>query len=68
MATSASDLLDEVNTAIVSCMKSQMSSNRGLSLQRARLAELQALRRELIAEVKEAGGGMASVGQVDRAR
>lgn len=68
MATAA-ELLEEVNDAISSCLKSQAYTIRGRNQQRARLQELQALRRELIGEVNESAansGSMASVGQIDR--
>lgn len=66
---SASDLLEEVNTAISACLTAQSYTIRGRSKSAARLAELQAFRRELIKEINDAaanGGSMASVVEIMR--
>lgn len=64
----AADLLAEVESAISACLTSQQYTARGRSQQRARLAELTALRRELQSEVNEAStnsGSMSTVCQID---
>lgn len=68
MAT-ASDLLAEVNAAISKCLLSQSYSMEGRQNQRARLQELQLLRRELLQEIQDEGngGGMSSLGIIDPA-
>ncbi len=64
----AADLLAETEAAISACLQSQAYTVGERQQQRARLAELQSFRKELIAEV-QAGGGcgrMATLGQIDR--
>lgn len=66
MATAA-ELLAETEAAISATLASQEYTSKGLAQKRARLAELQSFRRELIAEIREEsanGGGMSSVGQI----
>jgi DNA repair ATPase RecN len=66
MATAA-ELLAECEAAISAAMQSQEYDSKGLRQKRARLAELNQLRRELIAEIREEsanGGGMSSVGMI----
>lgn len=64
----AADLLAECEAAISACLKSQAyATGDGLKQERARLAELQDLRRQLLSEVQESanGGQWCSVGQID---
>lgn len=66
MATAA-ELLAECEAAISATLKSQEYGSKGLSQKRAQLSQLQQLRRELIAEIREEaanGGGMSSVGMI----
>ena len=66
MATTA-ELLAEVEVAISAALKSQEYGSKGLSQKRAQLSQLQSLRRELLAEIREQtanGGGMSSLGQI----
>ena len=64
MAT-AQELLDEVETAISSCLTAQASTARGRSLERARLSDLREFRRDLKKEIGN-GTSMSSVGIIDR--
>lgn len=66
MATAA-ELLAETEAAISAALRSQEYGSKGLTQKRAQLSQLQQLRRELIAEIREEsanGGGMSSVGMI----
>jgi len=69
MASSAAELLEQVDAAITRALTSQSWTNRGRSLQMANLAELRKFRAELLQEIDSEGyngGSMASVGEVQR--
>ena len=63
MAT-AQELLDEVETAISSCLTAQATTARGRSLERARLSELRVFRHELKDEMN-AGTSTFTLGVID---
>jgi hypothetical protein len=67
MATSPSDLLDQVNAAITACLTAQSYSVAGRAKQMAQLGQLQAFRVQLLNEIQasnESSGGMCSLGQI----
>lgn len=69
MASSAAELLGQVDAAITRALTSQSWTNRGRSLQTANLAELRKFRAELLQEIESenySSGSMASVGEVQR--
>ena len=69
MATSPSDLLDQVNAAITACLTAQSYSVAGRQKQMAELAALSEFRVKLLNEIGQAAdssGGMCSVGVIAR--
>jgi len=58
--TSASDRLAAVRVAIGNCLTTQEFSQRGRHLQHARLKDLRELEKDLMQEVSDSGGSMAS--------
>ena len=69
MASSAAELLEQVDAAITRALTSQSWTNRGRLLQTANLAELRKFRAELLQEIESenySSGSMASVGEVQR--
>ena len=65
---SPAELLAECNAAISRCLNAQSYTIAERTKNMADLAQLQALRKELMAEVQNSsnGGQMASVGMIDR--
>lgn len=66
--TTAADLLEAANEAILACMKSQEYQIANRRQQRAMLRDLIAARAEFAREVQESGnsGSMASLGEILR--
>lgn len=60
MAT-ASELLEQVNTAISNCLTAQSYSIAGRSKQMAQLKELREMRKELLDEISNGNGSMCSL-------
>jgi hypothetical protein len=68
MAT-ASELLEQVNTAISNCLTAQMYSVAGRTKQMAQLKELREFRQSLIDEVANgSGGSMCSLLSLEEVR
>jgi len=69
MATSAQDLLDQVNQAITNCLTAQSYSIAGRTKQMAELATLRDFRIQLLNEIQsgtESSGSMCSLGVIAR--
>jgi len=65
-SSTASDRLAAVRQAIDDCLTAQEYTQRGKTARRAKLSELRALERDLLAEIQEEanGGKMATLGQI----
>ena len=64
MTTSANDLLDAVNTAILNCLTAQSYSVAGRAKAMAQLKDLQAFRQQLMDEISNgtsSSGSMATL-------